>query len=229
MGRAKILSGGPAGLYQVEIVHDMGRSTERLAAIEKRQAELLDLIKAAELKLATSIAAAEQALADLNAAIAVMNSGTGTREQVLDWQNLYAVREADAAGWRRAIARMKYETISLVNEKEILETARQAVSGSAWCADLTENLAAGTEVGTIEINGEGIQILLTPGGITSGALGYIQPAALGTPAGTFWNDALLPCWQRWRPTYRAATITAIDYEHDTCSITLHAATSSDLS
>lgn len=226
MGRAKIISGGPAGLYQVEIVHDMGRSTERLAAIEKRQAELAELIEAAGVSLTSSIAAAEQVLVDLNAAIAAMNAGTGTREQVLDWQNLYAVREADAAGWRRSISRMKYETVSLVKEKEILETARQTVAGSAWCADLTENLAAGTEVGTIEINGEGIQILLTPGGITSGALGYIQPTALGTPAGTFWNDALLPCWQRWKPTYRAATITAINYERDTCSIVLHAAKSS---
>jgi hypothetical protein len=47
-----------------------------------------------------------------------------------------------------------------------------------------------------------------------------------SPEQAFWNAAVLPGWQKWKPTYRLGTITALDVEADTASVTLDAATSS---
>ena len=47
-----------------------------------------------------------------------------------------------------------------------------------------------------------------------------------SPEQVFWNAAVLPGWQKWKPTYRLGTITALDVEADTSSVTLDAAYSS---
>ncbi len=52
----------------------------------------------------------------------------------------------------------------------------------------------------------------------------MQPALSGTPASVFYNLAMLPGWQKWRPTFRIATISNID--NDLCDISLDVATSS---
>jgi hypothetical protein len=56
--------------------------------------------------------------------------------------------------------------------------------------------------------------------------GQLQPAAAGTPANIFRNWAMLPGWQKWKPTYRYGVITALDEEADTCAVPLDDAHSS---
>lgn len=93
---------------------------------------------------------------------------------------------------------------------------------SAWCADLTEDLT-GT-VGTIEVPGErGGGVNIQPGYDNNAVYnqardGRLQAALAGTPAGTFYNLAMLPGWQKWKPTYRYGAITAIS--GDTCDVAL---------
>lgn len=55
--------------------------------------------------------------------------------------------------------------------------------------------------------------------------GQLQPTKGGTPASTFHHWAMFAGWQKWKPTYRYGTISAIDYDADTCSVTLLATTS----
>jgi hypothetical protein len=98
---------------------------------------------------------------------------------------------------------------------------------AAWCADLTEDLSG--EVGTIEIPGERESVNIQPGYDGNAAYnaardGQLQPAIAGTPESAFYNLALLPGWQKWKPTYRFGTVTAID--GDICDVSLEAATSS---
>jgi len=100
-------------------------------------------------------------------------------------------------------------------------------SRTAWCADYTENLSG--EVGMIEIPGEDTYFNIQPGydgnAVYSATRdGQLETAAAGTPAGVYWNLALMPCWQKYMPTFRYGTITAID--GDTCDVTLDGATSS---
>jgi|GEM_PF-3346401 len=96
-----------------------------------------------------------------------------------------------------------------------------------WCADLTEDLTG--EVGTIEVPGEPETVLIQPGyegnaAYDSARDGQLEGPEAGTPAGVFWNWALLPVWQKYMPTFRTGTITALD--GGLASVTLDAATSS---
>jgi hypothetical protein len=103
------------------------------------------------------------------------------------------------------------------------------VTVSAWCADLTEDLSG--EVGMVEVPGERDIIQVRSGHEGAGAYdpardGILEPSTAGTPAGVFYNLALLPGWQKWMPTYRHGTITAIDHEADICDVSLDPAHSS---
>lgn len=103
---------------------------------------------------------------------------------------------------------------------------------SAWCGDLTEDL--GGNVGTIEIPGERGIVQIQPGYEGGAAYnitrdGQLQPAAASTPAGTFYNLAMLPGWQKWMPTYRHGVISNIDTDNDTCDVSLESAISSQQS
>lgn len=97
----------------------------------------------------------------------------------------------------------------------------------AWCADLTEDLSG--DVGTIEVPGERGAVNIHPGYDDAGAYdedrdGQLFPAVAQTPAQCFFNLAMLPGWQKWKPTFRYGTITAMS--EATCSITLDDAESS---
>ncbi len=101
-----------------------------------------------------------------------------------------------------------------------------------WCADYTDDLTG--DVGIIEVPGEQTARNIQPGYDGNAVYnaerdGQILPAIVSTPAAAFWNLAMMPGWQKWQPTYRYGTITVIDYEADTCSLNLEAATSSQQS
>ena len=100
---------------------------------------------------------------------------------------------------------------------------------SAWCSDLTEDLSG--NIGTIEILGERDIVQIQPGYDDNAVFdsirdGQLQPAVAGTPASVFYNLAMLPGWQKWKPTYRHGTISNIDTDADTCDVQLYADKSS---
>jgi hypothetical protein len=53
----------------------------------------------------------------------------------------------------------------------------------------------------------------------------VEALSVGTlsPSGIFYNLAMHPGVQKWKPTHRYGQITAIDYEAHTCSVSLEAA------
>ncbi|MBT8085979.1 MAG: hypothetical protein KJN72_12190 [Woeseia sp.] len=155
------------------------------------------------------------------------------------------ILEAAEAKRKKDVAEAEYDLIKL--EREELRREKQYLESKtpddpevqAWCADVTESFAVDAEVGTVEIPGErnGIPVLIRPGHVDEsqqmrGAAydetndGQIQPSIASTAAGVFWNWAVLPAWQKWRPQYRIGTIISIDYDQNQCSVQIEAAVSS---
>lgn len=120
---------------------------------------------------------------------------------------------------RRALSVLRSEKAALTSEQARLTAAMATEARTGiWCTDLTENLAVNAIVGTMEMNGAPDQIILTPGGSVAKSTGLLQHAGVSTPSAVFCNWARLPGWQKWKPTYRVGTITAIDYNANTCSV-----------
>ena len=89
----------------------------------------------------------------------------------------------------------------------------------AWCIDLTED-ATGA-VATVEIPGEDKLILISPAAPAPAAEhGVLAAREVQTGAQAFFNAAILPGWQKWKPTYRRGTLTAINGAADTANVTL---------
>ena len=125
----------------------------------------------------------------------------------------------------KARTAQKQIVLDLLNEqKKAMETEESDLSGveleetmEAWCADFTED---GTgEVGTIEIPGENAHVLIVPGAKAhSSADGNLAARELMSPEQVFFNAAILPGWQKFKPTFRRGTITALDEDADTAGV-----------
>ena len=138
---------------------------------------------------------------------------------------------------KSTLALIKINLLSLEKRKEMLESVPADQTQQAWCADYTEDLKG--EVGTVELPGEGTvgqflewrRMIVRPG--YAGAATYSAPRdgqlfhrAGMSPEQAFFNAAILPGWQRWMPLHRIGTITAIDYDADTCTLNLQSEDSS---
>lgn len=91
---------------------------------------------------------------------------------------------------------------------------------AAWCADYTEDATG--DVATIEIPGEDKIVLIAPAAPAhvSATDGLLTAREVQTPEQVFFNAAILPGWQKFKPTYRRGTITAINTGADTADVTL---------
>lgn len=129
---------------------------------------------------------------------------------------------------KMALNKLATENFALLKEKYQLDSAMQSETrNNVWCIDKTINLTVNQVVGTAEINGVPTTILLTPGGTIAESLGFLQHVGVSTPSATFFNRAILPGWQKWKPTYRLGTIISIDYNENKCDVALDAAYSGE--
>lgn len=226
MGKALVVSGGPNGLYTVKLLLHRAR-------VEKRLTQLAEEIAAVDpVKLAQAQAALDEAQAALDQAIVAQDLAiiSEDREGMTAAAVTVAQRAGDRDKARLAFNALTLRLASLRQEQATLTTAMPAdPEVSAWCADYSEDLAG--EVATLEIPGERKNgaVLIRPGhngqaAFTAARDGQLQPTIASTPAGTFFNWALLPGWQKWKPTYRLGTITAL--AGDTGTVVLDPATSS---
>lgn len=103
----------------------------------------------------------------------------------------------------------------------VLVEVLKPVERSAWCADYTDNATG--EVATLEIPGEDKALLIAPGALKpepeDGALAAREAQSAEQ---VFFNAAILPGWQKFKPTYRRGTITAKNDIADTADVTLEA-------
>ena len=197
MGKGQIVSELGDGRYSVSLEFETARIEAGIIRLTASIAELTGLVDAAELELSTAQAA---------------------YIEIQDKDTLSGLLASRNKVNRLIIAKMSAE-----KDLERLQAATQTASVEAWCADLTEELSE--TVGTIEVPGERGRVQIQPGYEGNAAYsatrdGQLQPAVAGTPANVFRNWAMLPGWQKWKPTYRYGVITDIDTGEDTCSLTI---------
>ncbi len=206
MGKAEILSETGEGAYSIRVEFDVSKLNAAISKAQERLSELADLVDDAEMKYSSAMTA-YQALQ------------TG--------ETLAAYLTAKNRVNSLAIAKLSAE-----KELERLQAVDDHVNMSAWCADYTTGMTG--VVGTIEVPGERGRVQIRPG-YDNGAVyvagrdGQLVPTAAMIPEQAFYNLAMLPGWQKWKPTFRYGTITEIDEEGDTCSVTLDPAASSQQS
>lgn len=230
MGKGTIVSHIGSGRYNVTLKIDRARAqaliTELTGQIAYYDSNILPALNQKQTRASLEY---QGVLGKLNTAISDYNTGAigsdGLRK-VIDQVNLKRVtfNVADRAYKEGLLARN-----SLASRKKFIEdNLGSDPTVQAWCADLTENLSG--DVGTIEIPNERIHDVLIRPGYGGGAAysasrdGQLQETISGTPSSVYYNFALFPGWQKWKPTYRVGTITNIS--GDNCDLTLDAAINS---
>lgn len=229
MGKATIGVNYGLGRYSVSLKRNITRANAKKAALTTRANNLTVSIYAAYVAENAAKATYNLAINDLNDAIYryslqlsppvpyedIVSLTATANEKMLIWVAKKADRKA-----------LEFEKESVLKSIAMFERAIADDPISAWCADRSLSLTG--EVGTIEINGEGAQdkhIVLMPGG--TGGVGLLEPVGSSTPSGAFYNRAIFPGWQKWKPQYRKGTITALSHSANTCSVLLDAAFSSE--
>ena len=238
MGRATILStvevgGEEVGLYRVNI--DAGTEARsqriaqldaRIATAETRAAELVALTSAAEVSVTAALVLMDAAIGAYRSAISANPEGdhSALRSAVAAAQSTAMEARADAEKVKARAADNTADLSQLRSAKTELESLQLESEIEAWCVDYTVDATG--EVGTIEVPGEPVHILLQPEcrAPESGDGGLLS-RALMAPYQAYYNAAILPGWQKFKPTFRLGVITAIDYDEDTCNVTLDVAES----
>jgi len=238
MGNASVVSGGADGSYVIEIDVGSARVESELTRIDSRISALDEFIQLQSAKLVDVKAEETPYRNALHAAIDALNAalqagGTGEEEYkavVAATSALYEV-EANTRVAETKLTEYKFEKASLEKERKAKTAVVTKKTLPAWCADLTED-ATGL-VGTIEIPGEPVKVLVVPGHPEgyresiepTAADGQLLARAAMTGPQAYFNAAVLPGWQKWLPTYRAGKIEKISTEENTATVTLYDARS----
>lgn len=189
-------------------------SPEQLASAEAAVAAADAAHKSAQGALKTAEAEYAQAQADVK---------TKMDAQVAAAKKLVEAKK-ETAPLEIAHELLTDERAQLIKDRSYYAGLQLHETRKAWCADLTED--AKDEVATIEIPGDSNLVLINAGAEDGDTVdGALFAREMQSPEQVFWNAAVLPGWQKWKPTYRRGTITALDIEADTADVALEEETS----
>lgn len=234
MGRGTISGGGTDGLYTLQLDYGKGVRDARIVVIDLKIerlnieiAEALDAIVLAEARTQELAGILHATINDL--ITAQVNGEKDLIKALLSrcdvLTTLYARASSEEAALRVPRDLKIAERKQMVATKGELQAALIEETQQVWCVDYTESAAG--EVATIEIPGEDRAVLIAPGARAPvPADGALRAREIMSPEQAFWNAAVLPGWQKWKPTYRKATITSLNKSLDTASVDLDPETSS---
>ena len=229
MGKGQIVSGGAGGLYSVRLVFNLARLISQIASLNA-QIVLVD----AKIALGINTSKFTTRIATLNTQIAALEVKINSETDLVKKKDLLAqkstLQNTIIALTARAyveLERLKLSKTSIQKRIALMTAAITANTGiivAARCADMTETLSG--DIGTIEVPGERVNTLIQPGyggnaSYNAARDGMIQPALAATPESAFWNLAMLPGWQKWKPTYRFGTISNLNGNY--CTVALETA------
>ena len=231
MGYARIISGGPTGRYTVEL--DYGSSTRTLLlnatntlvarldnAIATQQVEVTKAEALEAAQVAKVQAAEAQLIASVAGGLPAGSSSADTAAWRFEVTRLTELRRT-IEPLRQRLRKLQIERAQALRRAAYWQAFNPIETRDVWCADLTEDAPAGALVATADIPGESGLVVLAPGcRAWTSADGELTARELMSPAQVYLNAAILPGWQKFRPTYRWGTITAINYAGDTCNVNL---------
>ena len=235
MGKGRIVSGGTDGLYTVELLHNRERIQAEIEFLTTKLAELQTELDALELERDGFVAERNAIATEIDTAIANAEEGEIPDVEALLVELAQMSARIQAQDVR--IGMIQGRMLEARKRKEMLEAVPADPVQQAWCADFTEDLAG--EVATVEVPAEGVvgQFLtwrraqIRPG--YAGRSNYSaardgqmfhRDGQVGYQA--YFNAAILPGVQRWRPQYRVGVIDSINRAADTCTLTIQGEDSS---
>lgn len=239
MGYALIVGGGTDGRYTISLDIGEAERADLVARFTAQEAE-------AQAKLAAAQAVLDEKTAELNAAAIAYNDATGAyialqrgETEIENAEQFMAIVDGYFKAQADYILARTEHAAALANKNALSFSASQVTKAlaawqaqvltetrEAWCTDFTEDATG--YVATLEIPGESDLILITPGGRAPvlATDGYLRSRSLMAPWQAYFNAAILPGWQKFKPTYRWGTITALDEDTDTATVALAEARSS---
>jgi hypothetical protein len=237
MGIARIVSGGTDGRYTIELDYGSAQKTALLAALNEFMVRLDADILALQVKIDEANAKEQEQLLKVidaqNDLILMAQSGLMAGSPELDTAafqfELSALRDLEKSSVPIRLRMQSLEADKSIAMRRVSDWSRfePLETRDAWCADLTEDAAPGSVVGTVDIPGESSLILIAPGCRAAEASdGRLTSREIMSPAQAFFNAAILPGWQKFQPTYRWGTITALDFEANTANVSLFPSVSS---
>lgn len=227
MGKGTIISHTGDGQYQVSVIYNTDRAQAEKAANLTKIADIETQIEEKE----TEQEEVEAEITALVSEIKIENTKPEPNQAIIEnLEKDLAEKRIEKETIVASINVLKLQKLSLEKRNETLDAIPETETITAWCADLTEDLTG--EVGLIEVPGESTAFNIQPGYEGNAAYnaardGQLTPTLAMTPAAAFYNLAMLPGWQKWKPTYRYGTITSID--GDLADVSLDAATSTQQS
>lgn len=159
----------------------------------------------------------------LDEAANLMTSGQPeTKEEVKKAVKALSDAYTEAGKAKLALDSLYLELSQLNKRIAELEAVDKSKLLNVWCADYSLEIEEAKEVGTIEVPGEYTkkgekgEILIRPGfqparlAWNNARDGFVTPSQALTAAGVYYNLAMLPGWQTFRPTYRFAKVRKIN-------------------
>lgn len=228
MGKGTIYSGGSKGRYVVSLDYGTSLRDDLLAVKTDRKAAIEAQITAQESAVTAQQTALDTANVSLNSAIATYNASPKADTDKTALTAYVDAKNSATTALRKAntvlgqlelqLAQVDYD-IAELNSLDLTENK------TVWCADYTEG--ANGDVAIIEINAEQPTFVIAPGcEAYSFAWGQMIARELMTGPQAYYNDAILPGVQKYRPTFRSGVILSLDYDNSLCSVRLDDAVSS---
>lgn len=230
MGRATVSSHDGSAQYTVDLDYGQQKVQAKITGLERERD------------------AAQAALGEQEALLFAARDELASRISALD-SRILAYREAAEDDKAEALRAVEKATVSAQEQRLVVSRIEAMVaqytlmlSGiegriaelqvlpltetrQVWCADYTTD--ASGAVPTIEIAGEQPHILIAPSPAAhEGDPGQLTHRMAVRGPAAWYNAALLPGWQKYRPTYRSGVLAFIDRAAETATVQLDEVTSS---
>ena len=223
MGKVRIVGGGEAGQYSVEVLYNRDRIDAEIEWLTARIAELTAERDALQAEYDTAVVERDAAAAAVDQKIAEhISAGADGAPNVEAELVALANASAKVQSLDVNLTMVKGRLLEVQKRKDALDAIPSEQIQPAWCADHTEDLEG--EVRSVEVPDEGREnLLIYPGHNNGNVYSQARDGQLFWREGqvgyqAYFNAAILPGVQRWHPQFRFATIESVDKAAHTATI-----------